>query len=166
MTSIFQPNQTSAKLMVQFAAQAWLATDAEPNQELQKRYLLVYDMYIKARSYVIINKVAFWLAFLAAIMVLIWPSLAVVSHDLGIQMEFLKSAVIQTTVTGFAALTFAVYAHYKKRQLHAENLMRRLIYSDEPFQALVSQVLAEMERVDSGFTFYNPLINNDKNEAE
>jgi hypothetical protein len=166
MSVIFQPNQTSAKLMVQFAEQAWLAPDAEPKQELQKRYLLVYDLYIKARSYAIINKIAFWLALLAALMVLIWPSIAVVSNDFGLQMEFLKSAIVQTTVTGFAALTFALYAHYKKRQLHVENLMRQLIYSSEPYQTLVSQVLTEMERIDSGFAFSEPLVKKEKNERE
>ena len=40
---------------------------------------MLYDMYIKARSYALINKIAFWLAILAGIMVLVWPSIAIIS---------------------------------------------------------------------------------------
>ncbi len=60
--------------------------------------------------------------------VLVWPALTVITEDFGFEKEFLKSAIVQTTVTGLAALMFSIYSHYKKRQMFMENLMRQLIY--------------------------------------
>jgi hypothetical protein len=148
MNNIFKPNQTSASLMVQVAAAMWNASGGESDSEPSKRYALIYDLYIKARSYAIINKLAFWFALFAAVMVLAWPSVVAL-----VKVEVLQSAVIQTSITGLAALTFAVYAHYKKRQLYMENLMRRAIYSEDSDQDILTHVLAEMERIDSGFAF-------------
>ena len=126
--SIFTPNKISARLLSD-------------------------DLYIKARSYAIINKLAFGLAIISSIMVLVWPSLAIVMQDFGIEMEFFKSAIVQTTVTGLAALTFAVYNHYKKCQMYVENLMRHIVYSEQFDQALIDKILKEIEKIDAGFTF-------------
>ena len=120
---------------------------------MEKMFLMIYDLYIKARSYAIINKVAFWLAAITGIMVLVWPSLAIITKDFGFEKEFLKSAIVQTTVTGLAALTFAVYSHYKKRQMYVENLMRYVIYSAQPSQNLVDKVVNEIDKIDTGFGF-------------
>ena len=65
-------------------------------------------------SYAIINKFAFWLSIISGIMVFIWPSIAIEFKDFGFEKEFLKSAIVQTTVTGLAALFYAIYNHYKK----------------------------------------------------
>jgi len=151
--SIFTPNKTSARLLVDYAAQNWGPDSGEVSPELQRRFLILYDLYIKARTYAIINKVAFWLAILAGIMVLLWPSLATLTQEFGFDKEFLKSAIVQTTVTGLAVLTFAVYNHYKKRQMYLENLMRHVVYSEEPVSELIDRVLKEMEKIDTGFSF-------------
>lgn len=156
MANIFTPNKTSAKLLVDYAA-ANFGEDVGSDDKGQ-RHLMIYDLYIKARSYAIINKIAFWLSVLSGLMVLIWPSVAVVFEDFGFQKEFLKSAIVQTTVTGLAALTFAVYSHYKKRQVYAENLMRYIIFSDESVSTMKERVLKEMERIDLGFSFSETVI--------
>ena len=159
-------NKTSAKLLLEFASRKWgpEAKDALP--ELERRYLIVSDLYIKARSYAIINKTAFWLAIIAGVMILVWPSLAIIMKDFGWEMEFLKSAIVQTTVTGLAVLTFAVYSHYKKRQVYVENLMRHVIYSDESVEGLIERVLKEVERIDAGFSFSEAIMKKPKDEDE
>ncbi|WP_416898874.1 MAG: hypothetical protein ACMVY4_03840 [Minwuia sp.] len=150
---IFSPNKTSARLLVDFAAASWAEPSGESGRETdRRRYLLVYDLYIKARSYAVINKCAFLLAILFSILVIVWPSIAIVSSDFGGGLKFLESAVVQTTVTALAALCFAVYAHYKKRQMLVENLMRQAVYLDGPGD-LVAHIVAEMERIDAGFSF-------------
>lgn len=165
--SLFTPNKTSAKLLIDYAEAMWQPT--EPSSEHKTRYLLLYDLYIKARSYAIINKVAFWFAVITGIMVLIWPSLATVCANCeacknsGLNnIEFFKSAIVQTTITGLAALAFAIYAHYKKRQMYMENLMRYLVYSDESGDKLIQKVLAEMEKLDTGFSFAEVIPKNQK----
>ena len=160
--SLFSPNKASAKLLVEFADQTFGTQADKTSAGDQKRYLLVYDLYIKARSYLIINKVCFWLAIVAGLLVLIWPSIAIVTQDFGIEYQFWKSAVVQTTVTGLAALTFAVYSHYKKRQMHMENLMRYVIYSEDPLPELVDKLLKEMERIDAGFSFSESVLKKGK----
>lgn len=56
MNTIFTPNKTSARLLVDFAAKHWAHSDIEA---LRLRYLMLYDLFIKARSYAILNKVFF-----------------------------------------------------------------------------------------------------------
>jgi hypothetical protein len=161
--TIYTPNKTSAKLLVDYASENWGLTADGVGTESQKRFLMVYDLYIKARSYALINKIAFWIAIFAGLMVLVWPSLAIVTKEFGFEKDFLTSAIVQTTVTGFAALTFAVYSHYKKRQMYIENLMRHVIYSEDPAQLLIERVLREMEKIDSGFSFSETTIKENKN---
>lgn len=146
MSSIFTPNKTSARLLVDFATKHWAHSD---NEVLRLRYLMLYDLFIKARSYAILNKICFWLALGAGIALLIWPAIA-------FKLESLKvgfSAIVQTSVTGLAALMFALYSHYKKRQVQAENLMRHVIFSSEPKEELFERILLEMDRIDRGFVF-------------
>jgi hypothetical protein len=161
MTAIFTPNKTSARLLVDFASSKWNINEKETSSELQIRFLMVYDLYIKARSYALINKITFWLSIITGIMILVWPSLAIVTQDFGIEKVFLQSAIVQTTVTGLAALMYAIYSHYKKRQVYMENLMRQVIYSKETDQTLFDKILNEMERIDSGFSFSASIINNE-----
>ena len=164
--SIYTPNKTSARLLVDYASENWGLNADDVNPELQKRFLMVYDLYIKARSYALINKIAFWSAIVSGIMVLVWPSLAIVTRDFGFEKDFLTSAIVQTTVTGLAALAFAVYSYYKKRQMHMENLMRHVIYSEERAQSLIERVLKEMERIDSGFSFSEAIVKKAKSEPD
>ncbi|MDF2180228.1 hypothetical protein P2G88_18385 [Aliiglaciecola sp. CAU 1673] len=160
--TIFHNKQTSAALLERWAAQKWGPDSQDSSDVNQRRYLLIYDIYIKASSYSIINKVAFWLAIIGGMAVLIWPSLAVLAEDFGWQMAFLQSAMVQTTVTGLAVLMFGLYSHYKKRQSAAENLMRQLIYGDYQSQEALEQVLTEMERLDGGFGFAQHITTKDK----
>lgn len=162
--SIFTPNKISARLLSDYASKAWKSNPEDLSGESGRRYLLIYDLYIKARSYAIINKLAFGLAIISSIMVLVWPSLAIVMQDFGIEMEFFKSAIVQTTVTGLAALTFAVYNHYKKCQMYVENLMRHIVYSEQFDQALIDKILKEIEKIDAGFTFSETTVQ--KNQVE
>lgn len=153
MAMLYSVNQSSACLLVQFAQKMWLETDTPPSLVNQQRYLMVHDLYIKGRSYCIINKVAFWLALVMGVAVVVWPAIAIFAQDFGWQKEFFKSAIVQTTVTAFAGLTFAIYSHYKKRQMAVENIMRSLIYASEWNSNVIERVLKEMELIDSGFGF-------------
>ncbi|AEG01153.1 hypothetical protein [Methylomonas methanica] len=146
MRTLFSPNKTSARLLVDFAADTWGKSPSEP---LKLRYLMVFDLFIKARSYGILNKVFFWLALGAGIALLVWPVIAFKLDSLGVGY----SAIVQTSVTGLAALLFALYSHYKKRQTHTENLMRHVIFSSESLDVLFEKVMKEMERMDQGFVF-------------
>ncbi|MCK9607627.1 MAG: hypothetical protein M0R33_14390 [Methylomonas sp.] len=146
MRTLFSPNKTSGRLLVDFAADIWGKSPSEP---MRLRYLMVFDLFIKARSYAILNKVFFWLALVAGIALLVWPVIAFKLDSLGVGY----SAMVQTSVTGLAALLFALYSHYKKRQTHAENLMRHVIFSRESLEVLFEKVMKEMERMDQGFVF-------------
>lgn len=160
--SIFKPNQTSARLLVKYAEEKYYQVEDEKNIE---KYLIIYDIFIKARSYAILNKTFFFLALLSGIVVLLWPSLAIFANDFGWKKSFLNSAIVQTTVTGIAALTFAIYAHYKKRQMYAENLMRFVIFSENNLTKIKDYVIQEMERIDMGFSF-GKNVNKEENPTE
>jgi len=162
MMAVFKPNKTSARLLLDYARVSLLPEDdeggADERSEAYQRYLLLTDLFIKALSYAIINKVAFGLAMLLGALVLLWPSIAVVSEEFWADKDFLRSAVVQTTVTGLAALAFAVYSHYKKRQVFTENLMRRVLFSEGPLPETMDMVIRAMERIDTGFSFSQAVL--------
>ncbi len=143
--------RTSACFLFEFSKLQLAKTPDDP--ALLDRHALLFDLYNKARSYAFLNKVFFWLMLPAAVLVLLWPSLAVVGEDLGKDYAWLKDAVVQTTVTGLAALGYALYNHYKKRQAAIESLMRRLLFSRDSKEAAMENIIREVERLDGGFIF-------------
>lgn len=155
VSDIFKPNQMSARLLIKYAQSA-LETETNPErrQRAGERFLLLYDLYIKARSYGILNKLFFWLSLVFSIIVLLWPSLAIVFSDQLKDVELIKSAVVQTTVTGLAALNYAFYSQYKNKQTYAENLMRHTIFSNEDIPTLSAKLVDEISKIDKGFSFW------------
>ena len=142
-----------------------LKQDAElsDKKEAEKKCLLMHDIYIKARSYAILNKIFFWLSVVFGFMVLLWPSLSIIFKDKLTKWEWIKSATVQTSVTAIAALMFTMYAQYKDKQTYAETLMRYVIYSDATVSSLAVKVSEELSKIDRGFSF-NVIL--DKHEKQ
>lgn len=152
MTARIDPNRTSARLMFDFAAET-LGKAEDP--AARRQMLMVADLYIKARSFAILNKIAFFWALLCAVVIALWPAAAVLAEGYSTGARALASAAVQTSVTALAALGYGVYGHYKKRQQAVENLMRRIL-AVEPGAMELERVLAELERIDQGFAFPDP----------
>jgi len=150
---IYTPNQTSATLLMKHARAIAAKAPPENRAAAEQRFVIVYDLYIKARSYALLDKVFFWLSIVAALAVLLWPSIAVIFKDRLGDKEWAKSAVVQTTVTGIAALAFAFYSQYKDKQTYTENLMRYVLFSKEEPAALALKVTEEIAKIDKGFSF-------------
>lgn len=150
---IYTPNQTSASLLINYAKKVSLQAQGNEKAEAEKKYLLAYDIYIKARSYALLNKVFFWLSVLFGLTVLLWPSLSIIFKNKLSSWEWVKSATVQTTITGIAALMFTFYAQYKDKQTYAETLMRHVIYSESGASILSVKVSEELARIDRGFSF-------------
>ncbi len=150
---IFSPNQTSASLLVNYAEKLKRQAKPENKVEAEKKYLLIYDIYIKARSYALLNKVFFWFSVVFGLAVLLWPSLSIIFKANISKWEWVKSATVQTTVTGIAALMFAFYTQYKDKQTYAETLMRYVTYSNAPVSELSIKVSEELAKIDRGFSF-------------
>ena len=165
--NILNPNQTSAKLLMDYAKTAVCRTDAtgtaKPTTQEERKLVLIYDLYVKARSYAILNKVFFWLSLISAVAVFLWPALGVLLKDRLGEREWYKSAIVQTTVTGIAALMFAFYSQYKDKQTYTENLMRYAVFSDKPLDELSQKVIEEIGKIDIGFSFSGVF---DKREKE
>ncbi len=160
---MFSVNQTSAAMMEAFARSQWLTGESTP--DLQKRYVLLFDLYIKARSYALINKAGFVLTLLGVLSLLAWPMIALLDQQMTAMLGLAGSAAIQTAVSGLTAFGYALYSHYKKRQQQMENLMRRLCHSDLPYQQLIAPLLSEIEKIDSGFAFAEHLPGKKKPDA-
>jgi hypothetical protein len=163
--SIYTPYQLSASLLVAYAEQLKDQADATMKEEAEKKYLLTYDIYIKARSYAILNKIFFVLSVLFGLAVLLWPSLSIVFKERLSRWEWVKSATVQTTVTGIAALMFAIYTDYKDKQTYAETLMRYVVYSKADAASLSLGVSEELSRIDRGFSF-NTILGGDAEPSE
>jgi hypothetical protein len=146
-------NQTSASLLIEHSKCQRAAAPPEAAAEAEKRHLLLLDIYIKARSYAILNKVFFWFSVVFGVMVLLWPSLSIIFKSRVQNWEWVKSATVQTTVTGLAALMFTFYSQYKDKQTYAETLMRHVIYSEQSTADLSVKVAEELSRIDRGFSF-------------
>jgi hypothetical protein len=150
---ILDPNQMSASLLIQYARLNASQATARNKLQAEQRLVILYDLYIKARSYAVLDKVFFWLSIVSALAVLLWPSIAVIFKDRLGQKEWAKSAVVQTTVTGIAALAFAFYSEYKDKQTYTENLMRYALFSKEDNAVLSNKVMEEIAKIDKGFSF-------------
>lgn len=150
---ILDPNQMSASLLIQYARLNASQASARNKVQAEQRLVILYDLYIKARGYAILDKVFFWLSIVSALAVLLWPSIAVIFKDKLGQKEWAKSAVVQTTVTGIAALAFAFYSEYKDKQTYTENLMRYALFSKDDPAALSNKVMEEIAKIDKGFSF-------------
>jgi hypothetical protein len=159
---LFETWQTSASLLMKHSEQAVSEAGAKEKPEALKKNLLMRDIYIKARSYAIINKAFFFLSIISAIAVFLWPSLSIVFKSKWESREWLKSATVQTTVTAIAALMFTFYSQYKDKQTNAENLMRYVIYSDKPASELSLKVSEELAGIDRGFSF-NSILDHSNN---
>lgn len=156
---IFEPNQISASLFVRYAKQlAKMANSEEDKLKEEKRLVIVYDLYIKARSYAFMNKIFFFFSVISAVGILLWPSVGVIFKRRLNNIEWFKSSIIQTTITGIAAMTFTFYSEYKDKQTYTENLMRYAIFSNEEIDILSRKVTEEISKIDRGFSF-SSLIN-------
>lgn len=157
LISILNPNQTSARLLMDYAKIRVCKATLNDSTEMatandEQKLILVYDLYVKARSYAILNKLFFVLSIISAFVVFIWPSLSVLLKNTW-PGEWYKSAIVQTTITGIAALMFAFYSQYKDKQTYTENLMRYAVFSDQPTNELAQKVIEEIGKIDSGFSF-------------
>lgn len=154
---IFNPNQTSASMMIKFAQKRIekfkSVNEPEKTAAEEERLVILFDLFIKARSYAILNKVFFILSTIFALAVLLWPSLSVILQAKN--FEWIKSAVVQTTVTSIAALAFAFYSQYKDKQTYTENLMRYALFSKEDISNVSERVIEEITKIDKGFSFSN-----------
>lgn len=167
--SILSPNQTSARLLMDYAKMRVCKKTLNDNADVaaandEQKLILVYDLYVKARSYAILNKVFFPLSIISAFAVFIWPSLGVLLKNMSSQ-EWYKSAIVQTTITGIAALMFAFYSQYKDKQTYTENLMRYAVFSDKPINELAQKVIEEIEKIDKGFSFSSVTDDKSKNPS-
>ncbi len=144
-------NQTSASMLLEYGRKRW-------NEDAGADHLaLLSDLYIKAWSYALFNKIAFVFALVTGLAVLIWPSVAVITTDFGYKRALFESAVVQTTITAVAALAFAIYSHYKRQQGSAENLMRYVLFSGDPLPVLFERISRQLSRIDTGFNFSDEL---------
>lgn len=155
LVSILAPNQTSASLMMEYVKSSVCRVEgsSSPVGEDERKLVLVYDLYVKARSYAMLNKLFFGLSLLFSIAVLLWPAMGVVFKKRFGDQEWYRSTVVQTTITAIAALMIAFYDQYKDKQTYTENLMRYTVYSSQPVEALSRKVIEELGKIDSGFSF-------------
>jgi hypothetical protein len=159
----FETWQTSASLLMKHSEQTVSEASSEEKPQAMKKNLLMRDIYIKARSYAILNKIFFFFSIISAIAVFLWPSLSIVFKNKWESREWLKSATVQTTVTAIAALMFTFYSQYKDKQTNAENLMRYVVYSEKTASELSLKVSEELAGIDRGFSF-NSILDNSKNK--
>ncbi len=165
---IFTPNQTSASLLIGYSEKLFQQAEPSNKGEAEKKRMLIYDIYVKARSYALLNKIFFWFSIVFGLAVLLWPSLCAFfeSKLRESEWDWIKSATVQTTVTGIAALMFTFYTQYKNKQTYAETLMRHIIYSEATVSSLSIKVTEELARIDRGFSFNSILGGKSANEEK
>jgi len=120
--------------------------------DAQARYELGFDVYIKARSYSILNKVFFWLAVVTALLVFLWPAVIVLARST-LNLDLVASAITQTMITALGSFFLFVYGHYMTRQTAAENLLRSIVFEKVPLDRMADAVIEEMAKIDKGLSF-------------
>lgn len=131
-----------------------------------RRVALVQDIGIKAWSYSLLNKVAFWVAVGLGLCLLLWPSFVAIQSGRASSrrktdddtpehwsQRATTTSAIQTSIAALAALSFAFYAHYKGNQVKAENLMREIVFAEDMAPERMTAILQAISEMDKGFGF-------------
>jgi hypothetical protein len=137
-------NVTSGRYLIDL-----LAETADEGADHKRRYALGCDVFIKHRSFAILNRLLLATSLLSGACVALWPIL-VQFPPVKQQVELVGVAVVQTMITGFAAFNLYAYHHYKVRQVATENILRMIAFTTEPVDRLALMVRDEMTRLDQG----------------
>jgi len=129
-----------------------LRAGADSGQDGREKFVLGQDVFIKQQSYALLNKIFFFIALVTAACIALWPVISVFLSNVAARQP-VGAAVVQTTITGFGALTAYLYTYYKKRQTAAENLLRLIVFGKLPADRLAARVMDEMARIDQGVGF-------------
>lgn len=123
----------------------------------KKKHALAGDVYIKAWSYAMLNKVFFFLSLFGSLALILWPAIMVLKPEIcGIKISDLSmqdAAIIQTVLTALTGFFIYLYRYYKSRQMFTENLLRYIAFTSHPIDELANRVIEGMEKLDKGFTF-------------
>ncbi len=141
------PNQTSARYLLSV-----IENHGDP-----AKTEMAFDVFIKARSYVILNKVSFLFSIAGSVLVILWPVIAAMAKGTG---SILSDAIAQTAVTAFTGLAIYFYSHYKKKQMVTETLLRLIAFSDTPLPELSKTIVNEMQRIDIGIQLTRQQLDN------
>jgi hypothetical protein len=149
-SKIVKDSQPSALFLINLGR--YRACTQQPMAE--QKFALLFDVYIKAKSYFFINKFFFIFSVIGAFLVILFPAVGYVLPETSPKKKLLSSSVTQTGLTAFALFMFTMYSTYKGRQNDAENLMRYVLYSEEPqIEVIAKKVTEELARIDQGYNF-------------
>ncbi|MGR0481699.1 MAG: hypothetical protein ACTFAL_09925 [Candidatus Electronema sp. V4] len=145
----FKDIKMSTEILLCYASERW----GEKDDVKSKRNLVIArDLNAKATSYSILNKIAFVFSVLFTVVSLLFPFIEMFIKN-AMPGELSSSSAFQTATTGLAAISIAIYNHYKKRQLYIENFMRHFLYLEKIEEKTIRKILKELQRVDAGFSF-------------
>jgi hypothetical protein len=166
--------QTSSAYLYKLAK--WNACHSPENAQQQLQYQLVSDIHIKARSYALINKIAFWVSLVFILMIFGIP-IAYAAKEAADKDDThpkrltftsvlwkLLSPVQIPAITLVAGLAFTLYQDYKQKQSQAESLMRYVLFSEQPTAQLNKTVIDTLAVIDTGFSFTS-FLSGTKTEA-
>ena len=150
--SALSTSKMSAKFMLRYLEEKINKEKLQNNETTVKKYALTHDLYIKAKSFALLNKVFFILACIFSLLILVWPSTATLLDSFK-GLTTTQFSIIQTSITGIAALSIAIYRHYKVRQLITETIMRLIVYREDFNNEFIDFVISEMSKIDQGYSF-------------
>lgn len=156
VSEIFSPAQTSAGLLMNYGklvACRARSLPAAANSDAERKLVLIYDLYIKALSYKGWNSLFFILSVISSVLVILWPALGVIFKHREQDWPWLRSPILQATLTALAALSIAFYSQYKTKQTQTEDLMRLATFSRQPIDELSLKITAAIKTIDDGFDF-------------
>lgn len=154
-------NRTSAENLISYARDAYIFEAANNTANLEDakiRLLILYDLYIKARSYIFINKPMFVVSVVLSVLVVGSPAAPAIFKFLSVTFDLSNlpkgqaTGTDQTIFAGAAALAYALYSQYKDSQTKVENLMRQVLHAKKP-DVIVDKIGAGLEAIDGGFNF-------------
>lgn len=141
------PTQTSASYLKAYMQRRAMEAVGSDAAEMSTRLALIIDIWIKANSFAILNKVFFWLALFGSIMIAVFPVLAAVVIE---EIKVFDASVLQTAITALTALFAFVYRTYKQRQSAAEALMRYVCFEQDSLAETAKRVRQELAGIDVG----------------
>lgn len=134
-------NQTCARFLVSEAEEKF-KDDIE-------RLTMIKDIYIKVKSYAILNKTLFIVSIILALAVFIFPSLLVL--DSGIDVDSFNATILQSILAIVTGGGIFLYKDYKEKQTSMEVLLRKVFYLESFSEKDKEEIIRGINSIDVGF---------------
>ena len=139
-------NQTCARFLVSKAEEKF--------KDDVDKLIMIKDIYIKVKSYALLNKLLFLILIIFSLSIFIFPSLLILEIS-DVNISAFNATILQSVLAIITGGNVYLYKDYKNKQNEMEGLLRKVFYLDDFDDKKKKEVIQEINSIDVGFRVPN-----------